>query len=335
MHAIGINYADIFAVLGVYSVKNLGPFTPGFEISGTIQAIGSNVYGYEVGDHVMALTRYGGYATVVNLNESFVHPMESNWSFAEAAAWPCQALTAWYALSVLAGLNKGACRMQASPNKRVVVHSSAGAVGLLLVDLIRYIGGEVIATVAHAQQVPLLLQRGVPRDHVIVRGHEDVAGFEKTVRRRLNLNSNDGVDAVIDPVMGRYFHEGRRLLLRGGRYVIMGTASLMPSKPTVKRSVRSILMAPLRYFRRSKNDPVVSMKQHKNVCKFDMGRMFECPDVLKGGFEELSDMGMHRPFISRSFAFDDVHAALLSFRAAQTGGKTVLIVQDDHLYRYR
>ena len=66
VQAIGVNYADCVVRMGLYSSAKeyVGwPITPGFEFSGTVQAIGTNVDTHAVGDRVFGVTRFGGYAT--------------------------------------------------------------------------------------------------------------------------------------------------------------------------------------------------------------------------------------------------------------------------------
>lgn len=330
MRAIGLNFADVFAVLGLYSLAGSTPLTPGFEVSGVVEQVGRRVTTHRVGDRVFALTRFGGYTTVINVGEAFVHAIPNGWSFGEAAAWPCQAMTAWYALCILGGLNRGACRLLTSASKRVVVHSAAGGVGLHLVELVRHIGGEVIATVGSADKIDVLLARGVPRTRILVRGSDDCDGFERAVRQR--MRQGEGVDVVIDPVMGHYFQPGWRLLNRGGRYIVMGSASLMPTGQVSMWNVRSMATLAWRYLCRPRLDLLAAINQNRSVSAFNMGALFDCADVMNSGFDELSQMDMKPPFIGRSFSFDDAHEALHLFRSGSTVGKLVLLVEVNHQY---
>src|SRR5690349_1658971 len=59
--AIGLNFADIFAIQGLYSATPPAPFIPGLEFSGEIMAVGSAVENWKVGDKVMGATKFGGY----------------------------------------------------------------------------------------------------------------------------------------------------------------------------------------------------------------------------------------------------------------------------------
>lgn len=323
VRAVGLNFADVFAVLGLYSPAGSPPFTPGFEVSGIIQAVGDDVRQFQVGERVFAVTRFGAYTTVLNVHEDYVYHMKPNWTFAEAAAWPCQALTAWYALCILGGLNKGACGLLSSPEKRVVVHSAASGIGLMLVELIRYIGGEIIATVGNKDKIPILLQRGIPANRIIVRGTDDIDGFEKTVRARLR---GQGVDVIIDPVMGSYFHQGWKLLNRGGRYIVMGSSSLMPPTSLSFRNLWSVMALGWHYWRRPKLDLIAAMNHNKTASAFNLGLLFDCSQLIKSGFNELNDADIRRPFVAHMFSFDQVHNALHEFQAGRTIGKLVLLV---------
>src|SRR4051812_19497602 len=92
--AIGLNFADIFAIQGLYSATPKGSFIPGLEFSGEVIAIGSNVCQWKVGDQVMGATKFGGYASHINLNHQYVIPLPSAWSFEQGAGFLVQGLTA-------------------------------------------------------------------------------------------------------------------------------------------------------------------------------------------------------------------------------------------------
>jgi len=99
--AVGLNFADIFALTGLYSATPDGPFIPGLEIAGDVEAIGAEASGFAPGDRVMALTRFGGYADRVDIDPAYALPLPPGWSYREGAAFPVQTLTAWYALHEL------------------------------------------------------------------------------------------------------------------------------------------------------------------------------------------------------------------------------------------
>ena len=55
VNAIGLNFADIFAIFGLYSATPKGSFIPGLEYSGEIISAGRNVKDFKVGDHIMGV----------------------------------------------------------------------------------------------------------------------------------------------------------------------------------------------------------------------------------------------------------------------------------------
>jgi alcohol dehydrogenase len=64
--AVGLNFADLAACLGLYSATPKGAFVPGLEFAGTVDAVGEGVDTIAPGERVIGLTRFGGYATHVN-----------------------------------------------------------------------------------------------------------------------------------------------------------------------------------------------------------------------------------------------------------------------------
>ncbi|MFO0512035.1 MAG: alcohol dehydrogenase catalytic domain-containing protein [Gammaproteobacteria bacterium] len=96
--AVGVNFADIFACQGLYSATPSGSFVPGLEAAGTVRAVGAGVTTHRSGDRVIVLTRFGGYASRLNIGAEYLWPLPAGWSFEDGAAYPVQALTAWYGL---------------------------------------------------------------------------------------------------------------------------------------------------------------------------------------------------------------------------------------------
>ena len=177
VEAIGLNFADVFTVLGMYDAAPAGVrIIPGLEFSGVVEEIGKgpkkkiskvgrsadgkrNVvvsgdgsessedasrYPFRPGDRVMGVTRFGAYASHINIGTSFIRKMPDEWSFQQGAAFVVQALTAWYGLM---DLGKG------EAGKTVLVHSAAGGVGgfalQVIISLIRicmcfYVKREVV-----------------------------------------------------------------------------------------------------------------------------------------------------------------------------------------------
>ena len=104
--SIGLNFADLFAIWGLYSATPKGEFVPGLEYSGVIIAIGENVKNLKIGDRVMGITRFGAYMTHLNIDHRYAIPLPDDWNFQEGAGFLVQMLTAYYGLINLGNLQQ-------------------------------------------------------------------------------------------------------------------------------------------------------------------------------------------------------------------------------------
>jgi NADPH:quinone reductase-like Zn-dependent oxidoreductase len=99
VRACGVNYADGIIRMGLYeSAKRLHgyPITPGFEVCGVIDAIGDGTEGWRVGDRVIGVTLFGGYASSICLAGDRVFALPERLDFEQGAAIPTVFLTAWF-----------------------------------------------------------------------------------------------------------------------------------------------------------------------------------------------------------------------------------------------
>src|SRR4029078_8129776 len=94
VRAAGVNFADVLARVGLYPDAPKPPLVVGYEVAAQLDAVGSGVTRFTKGDRVVALTRFGGYATDVVVAEPYVFPFHSELSDAEAAALAVNYLTA-------------------------------------------------------------------------------------------------------------------------------------------------------------------------------------------------------------------------------------------------
>ena len=150
VRAVGINFADIMARLGLYPDAPKLPAVVGYEIAGDISALGGGV-SRSVGERVFALTRFGGYSDVICVPTGQAMPLPDGMSYEDGAAIPVNYLTAYQMLVQMGSLKRA---------ERVLVHSAAGGVGLAAIDLCRIYGAEVIGT-ASASKHEMLRERGV------------------------------------------------------------------------------------------------------------------------------------------------------------------------------
>jgi NADPH2:quinone reductase len=137
VHAAGVNFADNLMVAGDYQFKPSFPFSPGFEVSGIVEATGGDVSDLQPGDRVMAALPYGGYAEEVVAAATNVLPIPDGMGFATAAAFPVAYGTAHLALTRRARLGA---------DDVLLVHGAAGSVGRAALEIGKHVDATLIAT---------------------------------------------------------------------------------------------------------------------------------------------------------------------------------------------
>jgi alcohol dehydrogenase len=316
--AIGLNFADIFACLGLYSATPAGSFIPGLEFAGLVDAVGPSaspadrVWAIRRGDAVVGLTRFGGYATAVNAPVRDLRPLRPGWSHLHGAAFPAQALTAWYGLVRLGAVERGDV---------VLLQSAAGGVGLNALAILTAIGARTIGVVGReAKRRWLLEQRGLPERQVIVRNRRT---FGADLDRALAAMDAPGLDLVFDAVAGPFFQPAYRRLSREGRLVVYGAADFMPRGPRV-----NYLGLALRYLRRPRLDPLRMVSDNRSVMGFNLIWLWDRATRLSQAYDEIEGLIAAPPFVGRSFPFAEAPAALRCLQSGESIGKVVLEVTD-------
>lgn len=315
VEAIGLNFADVFACLGLYSATPEGSFVPGLECAGVVEALGPALPSpapahpdLRVGDRVMAVTRFGGYATRLNLDARLLHPIPDGWSFAEAAAYPVQALTAWYALCVLAPVERG---------DAVLVHSAAGGVGLHALEIVASLGGRAVATVgSEAKRRFLVAERGLAPEAVLVR---DRRRFGAQLDGALAAAGARGFDVVLDAVMGPFFRPAFERLRPEGRHLVFGAADFM----TAGARPNPLRLA-WRWLRRARVDPLAMISDNRAVMGFNLIWLWSEVDRLPAAWAALARLDARRPHVGARFPFARAPEALRRLQSGATEGKVVL-----------
>jgi NADPH:quinone reductase-like Zn-dependent oxidoreductase len=312
VHAIGLNFADVFACLGLYSATPKAAFVPGLEFAGVVEELGPGTDPSPIhpGEQVIGLTRFGAYATALNVDLRYLRPSPTGWDFAEAAAFPVQGLTAWYGLIELGALKRGAA---------VLLHSAAGGVGLNALQILTAHDARVVATVGRRSKRDFLIERfGLSPEQIIVRDRRD---FGRQLDGALAALGLDGLDLAFDAVAGPYFRPAYDRLRPEGRMVLYGAADLMP-----KRARPDYVRLALRYLRRPRLDPLRMVAENKSVMAFNLIWLWEQVDRLPRAYEQLSSLVQRPPMVGRRFSFADAPAALRYLQSGESVGKVVLEV---------
>ncbi len=185
------------------------PYVLGFDAAGVVDALGEGVTGFAVGDRVVTPTNHGqgaqgSYAEYVVANVDRVAPVPEAMGFAEAAALPVAALTAWQALQHNGGVQ---------PGQRVLVHGGSGGLGSFAVQFARAAGAEVAATCSTGNVDYL---RGLGVDRVIDYVTEDVTAAVKEW-------APDGLDLLVNTAGASSLAHGLDLVREGGAFVSIPT----------------------------------------------------------------------------------------------------------------
>ncbi|MFK0043612.1 medium chain dehydrogenase/reductase family protein [Streptomyces sp. NPDC090741] len=205
MEATGVSFAEQQMRRGRYYDQPPFPFVPGYDLVGTVLAVGEGVGSGLLGRRVAALTKTGAWASHIALDAADVVEVPDGVGAVEAETAVVNGITAWQMLHRKARVRAG---------QTVLVHGANGGVGSILVQLALAAGARVIGT-ASARHHEALRALGVtPVDY----RSGDVPAQVRSLAPR-------GVDAVFDHVGGEGVVGSWRLLAPGGTLVSYGTAA--------------------------------------------------------------------------------------------------------------
>jgi alcohol dehydrogenase len=313
VRAVGLNFADAFACLGLYSATPRGSFVPGLEAAGVVEALGPPLPDrapLAVGDRVIVLTRFGGYATAVNADARYLAPLPAGWSFEQGAAFPVQALTAWYGLVRQGGTRAGSV---------VLVQSAAGGVGLQALAILARLGARPVAVVGDAAKAHFLAARlGLPPVSIVLRRQP---GYAARLDAALAAHGARGFDVVFDAVLGEWFHAAFARLAPEGRYVLYGAADFMPGGTR-----RGWARLAWQWLRRPRLDPLAMISDNRGLLAFNLIWLWDAVERVPEAYAALAALALPPPHVGQRHDFGSARAALLELKAGHTVGKSVLTV---------
>ncbi len=287
--SVGCNFFDLLITRGKYQRKPELPFAPGGEAAGVVDAVGSDVDHVSVGDRVLALVEFGGYASHVLAPAKRVFRLPETMPFDVAAAMGVVYQTSYVGL---------VDRARTKSTDTVLVHAAAGGVGLAAVQIAKALGCTVIGTAGSDEKLELARREGA--DHAFT--YRD----DSWVDRVRELTEGRGVDVVYDPVGGDAFDLSTKILAWEARLLVVGFASgRIPSM-----AANRILL---------KNVDIVGVH---------WGPYFEHrPSVCRDAQDALNTLwaeGKVRPLVSETHPLRDAKAALANLAARKTTGKLIL-----------
>ncbi|KAL9115464.1 MAG: hypothetical protein Q9227_000785 [Pyrenula ochraceoflavens] len=284
--AAGLNFKDIAISTGLIPGDER---LLGFEGAGTVKRSNSDLYC--TGERVL-FTKAGSFANRIIAETELVHPIPDSMSFDEAATLGALYPVAIYCLFDLANTRKG---------QRVLVHSAAGGIGIACIQLCRYVGTEIYATVGNQEKRDFLLNTfQIPPSRIF--NSRDISFAAEL----MDATNGEGVDVILNSLTGDLLEESWNCVREGGTMVEVGKRDI------IERN--SLPMAPF-----ARNVSYRSFDiSHRSVSRSLMARLLnEVFDLLaKGHIEPI------RPITI--FSFDDITSAFRYMRDGKHIGKIVI-----------
>lgn len=290
-HAAGLNFFDILQVQGKYQFKPPFPFTPGAEISGEIEAVGTGVSNFRVGDRVLAISFGDGLAehTVIDAAKVFSIPKGMDWP--QAAALPIVYHTSYHAL---------ADRARLRPGEWLLVHAGASGVGMAAIQLGRALDARIIATAGSQQKLEFARRQGA---HHVLDYRES-----SWVDRVKQLTAGRGADVILDPVGGDIFDLSTKCIAPGGRLLVVGFASgRIPSIAANRVLLKDISVVGVFWGSRVRSNPAYAAETQREL-------------------DRLWAQGKIRPEISATYPLSEAPRAMRDLAQRKILGKAVLLV---------
>jgi len=203
--AAGVAMPDVMAREGIHPETPRVPYTPGWDLVGAVDSLGTNVSGFETSGFVAAMPISGAYAGYVCLRKEELIPIPAGLDPAEAVSLVLNYITAYQMLHHSA---------KATSGQSVLIHGASGGVGTALLQLGRLLGLTMYGTCSDKGAQVVTDLGGIPIDY----RRADLA--DEILRL-----APEGVHAVFDPFGGAHMWHSRRLLRNGGRVVAYGTTT--------------------------------------------------------------------------------------------------------------
>src|SRR5215218_5108414 len=288
VRAAGLNFADILARQGLYPDGPPKPCVMGYEVSGVVETVGKDVNSSFAGKSVVAMTRFNGQSELIAVKATQMFDKPDKLTFEQAAAIPVNYLTAYALLVVMGSLHAG---------ESVLIHNAGGGVGLAALDIAKKIGAVTYGTASPSKH-KFLTDRGL--DHAIDYRKQDWQP------KLLKLTNGRGVDLIIDPIGGAHWKKSYGALRHTGRLGMFGVSTASANGLTGKLNMlKAAIRTPFFH-------PLALLNKNRGVFGLNLGHMWHEPekvavwmrDILRGVEE-----GWVRPYVDRSFAFEEAGAA--------------------------
>ncbi|MCK4101596.1 NAD(P)H-quinone oxidoreductase [Acinetobacter radioresistens] len=202
VHAFGINRPDILQRQGLYPMPAGVTPVPGLEVAGVVEAVGTDVTQFKVGDPVCGLTNGGGYAEYCVVPETQTLMVPEGVSLVQAAAIPETFFTVWANLFQMG---------KAKAGETVLIHGGTSGIGTTALMLCKALGIKTFATVGSDEKVAAIA-------HLTDAINYKTQDFESYITEKTDKS---GIDVILDIVGAPYLERNLNLLRKDGRLVYL------------------------------------------------------------------------------------------------------------------
>jgi NADPH2:quinone reductase len=244
-----VNFPDVLIIQNKYQFKPELPFSPGGEVAGILSEMGDEVQGLELGQPVLALCGWGGFAEKVAVAADRVFPLPEGISAEVAATTLYTYGTSYHALKDRAQLQAG---------ETLLVLGAAGGVGLAAVELGALMGARVIAAASTEEKLALCREKGAV---------ETINYETEDLKTRIKeLTGGQGVDVVFDPVGGKFSEGALRGMAWKGRYLVVGFANgEIPQLPMNLPLLKGCAVVGVFWGQFAKQEPKVNLQNTRQL----------------------------------------------------------------------
>ncbi len=299
----GLNYADVMARNGLYRDCPPLPAVLGYEVVGTVVAVGKDVSEEIIGKKVVAFTRFGGYSTKVNTRFDGCVVID-DFDEKKALALATQYVTAFYMCEYVTNVHEG---------EWVLIHAAAGGVGTALIQLLVQKKCNIIAKIGDASKREYLEKLGIK--HIVDYSKSDYA--DEVIR----ITKGKKIDISFNPVAGSTFKKDSKLLGAGGRLVLFGGSERSNGKFGIFSTLRFVWDMGIQL-------PIVLMMQSKSVLGVNMLKIADNhPKVLSfclNKVVERAKEGKIEPVVGAEFSANEISEAHALLESGKSTGKIVV-----------
>ncbi|KAK0702382.1 hypothetical protein B0H67DRAFT_650419 [Lasiosphaeris hirsuta] len=261
--ASALNFHDLAVALGIIHDNNMGN-----ECAGVVTGVGCNVTELGPGDRVVAYRPgRGAHQTLVRQDQTMCLKIPDDMSFALATSLPITLTTAYYSLFTIGRLQKG---------ETVLIHSGAGGVGQVAIQLAQNAGARVLVTCSEPKRAMLRGKFGLS-DSQIFSSRDD-----SFVHGVMGATDGNGVDLALNSLAGKLLSATWSCMAPFGRFIEIGKRDIHQNSNLAMDPFRNnVLFASVDMILVCELNPALAARLLREAFHFIFSGEITAPDVCE------------------------------------------------------